>query len=271
MIGWSDTIERSLDCQFSVLGPMVVRTDGEVRTPSASKIRQVLALLLLRANQVVSLDTAIEELWAQRPPRTAVTVVQTYVYQLRKLLAEPSGRQLIRTVAPGYVLDVPAEAVDCWRFNTFVQRGRQELEADQPAEAAAVLTAALDMWQGSVLENVEHGPVLMRFAAGLEDQRLLATELRLRANLSLGQHREVIPELRMLVSAHPYHEWLYAQLIIALHRAGRRGEALAVYQNLRRVLNTELGLEPSDDVKRIQRSVLNSEPLPVAGLPVGVP
>jgi DNA-binding SARP family transcriptional activator len=245
---------------------MVVRSGGGVRTPSASKIRQVLALMLLRANQVVSLDTAIEELWAQRPPRTAVTVVQTYVYQLRKRIAGPDGRQLIRTVAPGYVLDVPNDDVDCWRFNAFVERGRHALDADRPAEAAAVLTAALGMWQGSVLENVEHGPVLTRYAAGLQDQRMLAIEMRLRANMSLGRHREVIPELRTLVAAYPYHEWLYAQLITALHRAGRRGEALAVYQNLRQVLNTDLGLEPSEDVQRIQRSVLNSEPL----VPVGV-
>ncbi|HEX4721099.1 MAG TPA: AfsR/SARP family transcriptional regulator [Pseudonocardiaceae bacterium] len=243
---------------------MVVRTRDGVRTPSASKIRQVLALMLLRANQVVSLDTAIEELWAQRPPRTAVTVVQTYVYQLRKRLTGPGDRQWIRTVAPGYVLDVPQEDVDSWRFNAFVDRGRLAMEAERPAEAVTLLTTALDMWHGSVLENVEHGPVLERYAAGLEDQRMLAIELRLRANLSIGRHREVIPELRTLVAAHPYHEWLYAQLITALHRAGRRGEALDVYQKLRRVLNTDLGLEPSEDVQQIQHSVLNAEPAGVA-------
>jgi SARP family transcriptional regulator, regulator of embCAB operon len=263
MIECADTADIP-ECPFNVLGPMVVRSGGDVRTPSASKIRQVLALMLLRANQVVSLDSAIEELWGQRPPRTAVTVVQTYVYQLRKQLRGPQSRHWIRTVSPGYVLDVPAHDVDAWRFGMLVDRGRQALDAGRPADAVGLLTIALGMWHGSVLENVEHGPVLMRYAAGLEDQRMLAIELRLRANLGLGRHREVIPELRTLVAAHPYHEWLYAQLITALHRAGRRGEALAVYQNLRRVLNDELGLEPSEDVRQIHQSVLTAEPASVA-------
>lgn len=250
--------EGGTECAFSVLGPMVVTINGEVCTPSASKIRQVLALMLLQVNQVVGLDSAIAELWSDRPPRTAVTIVQTYVYQLRKLLGRYGNGSVIRTVSPGYVLSIPPEDVDSWRFTGQVDRGRDALERGETRLAATLLTAALDMWAGPVLENVEHGPVLTGYAARLEEQRMLALELRLHAKMSLGLHRELIPELRSLVAAHPYHEWLHAQLIVALQLSGRRGEALSAYQEVRRVLNAELGLEPSAALQKIQQSVLNT-------------
>ncbi len=246
-------------CAFNILGPMAVRINGEDCTPSASKIRQVLGLMLMQPNRVMALDSAIEELWYDRPPRTAVTVVQTYVYQLRKLLAGYGDGQMIRTVAPGYVLAIPLEDVDYWRFTGYVEQGRDALERDMPRQASALLTAALDLWNGSALENIEHGPVLRNCADRLEEQRMLALELRLRANMSLGHFRELIPELKSLVAAYPYHEWLYGQLMVALHRCGRRGEALAAYQEVRRMLSVELGLEPSAALQAIQQSVLNAD------------
>lgn len=251
--------KKGTDCAFTVLGPMVVKIDGTVRTPSAAKIRQVLGLLLLQANQVVGLDSAIEELWGDRPPRTAITIVQTYIYQLRKLLNRYGNGQVIRTVAPGYVLSVPADDVDYWRFAGQVDRGREALERGETRQAAALLAAALDMWTGPVLDNIEHGPVLTGYAARLEEQRMYALELRLRANMNLGRHRELIPELKSLVAAHPYHEWLHAQLMLALHRSGRRGEALSAYQDVRRLLNVELGLEPSTALQKVQQLVLTAD------------
>jgi SARP family transcriptional regulator, regulator of embCAB operon len=253
------TVRQEMECAFSVLGPMAVRINGRVCTPTASKVRQVLALLLLRANQVVGLDAAMEELWGDQPPRTAVTIIQTYVYQLRKLLAEHSRTQVIHTVAPGYVLDVPADSVDFWRFTRQVDQARQDLDRGAARPAASRLTAALELWTGPVLDNVEHGPLLTGYVARLEEQRMLARELRLRANMNLGRHRELIPELKSLVAAHPFHEWLHAQLMIALHRSGRRGEALTAYQDVRRLLSAELGVEPSATLKRIQQSVLSGE------------
>jgi SARP family transcriptional regulator, regulator of embCAB operon len=254
---------NAVECDFKLLGPIAVKIGGEVCTPSARKIRQVLALMLLRANQVVGLDSAIEELWGDSPPRTAVTIVQTYIYQLRKLLVRNYGARhhgaVIKTAAPGYVLSMSDRNVDCWQFAWQLRRGRDTLEHGDPREAAALLNSALGMWTGSALENIEHGPVLTGYAAGLEEQRMLALELRLRAEMQLGRHRELIPELKSLVAAHPYHEWLHAQLMIALKRSGRRGEALTAYQAARQVLNSELGLEPSAVLQRIHRSVLNAD------------
>jgi DNA-binding SARP family transcriptional activator len=253
------TRENVSECDFMLLGPITVKLDGQVCTPSARKIRQVLALILLRMNQVVAIDSAIEELWGDSSPRTAVTIVQTYVYQLRKLLTRHGYGSAIRTVAPGYVLNMPVHKVDCWQFVHQVGQGREVLERRQPAEAAAQLRAALAMWNGAALENIELGPVLTGYAARLEEHRMLALELRLRAEMQIGRHRELIPELRSLVVAHPYHEWLHAQLMIALQKSGRRGEALTAYQNARRVLNAELGLEPSAVLRQVQQSVLTTD------------
>lgn len=253
------TGEKASDPDFRLLGPITVKLDGQVCTPSARKIRQVLALILLRMNQVVAIDSAIEELWGDNPPRTAVTIVQTYVYQLRKLLARHGYGATIRTVAPGYVLNMPVHKVDCWQFMHLVGKGREALERHRLAEAAAQLRTALTMWNGAALENIEMGSVLTGYAARLEEHRILALELRLRAEMQLGHHRELIPELKSLVAAHPYHEWLHAQLMIALQRSGRRGEALTAYQDARRVLNAELGLEPSAVLRQVQQSVLTAD------------
>jgi DNA-binding SARP family transcriptional activator len=253
------TGEIASECDFRLLGPITVKLDGQVCTPSARKIRQVLALLLLRMNQVVAIDSAIEELWGDSPPRTAVTIVQTYAYQLRKLLTRHGYRAAIRTVAPGYVLSMPVHKVDCWQFVHQVGQGREALERRQLADAAARFSAALEMWNGAALENIELGPVLAGYAARLEEHRMLALELRLGAEMQLGRHRELLPELKSLVAAHPYHEWLHAQLMIALQKSGRRAEALTAYQNARRVLSVELGLEPSAVLREVQQSVLTTD------------
>jgi DNA-binding SARP family transcriptional activator len=247
------------ECAFSLLGPMAVKINGAVCTPSASKIRRILALMLLMGDQMMTLDTAIQELWDDRPPRTAITVVQTYVYQLRKLLAQHRNDWTIRTVGPGYVLNLPAEEIDSWRFIQQVKSGRDAMERGDVRQAAALLTTALEMWRGEVLEDLPHGTILNGHAARLREQRMLGLELRLSANMNLGRHRELIPELKSLVAEHPYHEWLHAQLMVSLHRSGRRGEALNAYQEVRRVLNSDLGLEPSQALQKIQQSVLNAE------------
>lgn len=261
--------EQEVEYTFQVLGPLLLRVNGKNCTPSASKVRQVLALMLFRANQVVSLDALIEELWGGRPPRTAATIVQTYIYQLRKIVARYSdvatANATIRTAPPGYVLCVPTDRLDCRQFEDAVRRAQESLDQGQARLAVCQLSQALDMWNGAVLVNAEHGPLLQREVAHLEERRMLALELRLRANMQLGRHREIVAELKSLVAAHPFNEWLHGQLMIALHRSGRRREALAAYQALRKLLDDELGLEPSADLRRIQQELLTADVADIAG------
>ncbi|MET8771930.1 AfsR/SARP family transcriptional regulator [Streptomyces sp. NPDC004658] len=251
--------------QYRVLGPFSVAVDGEPRTPSAAKVRQVLALLLLRANQVVRQDSIIEELWGDRPPRSAVTTTQTYIYQIRRLL-HPARRaahddRTVRTVPPGYELSVGPGQLDSWEFESCVDRARALLDDGRVAEAARLLSRARSMWTGPVLADVTQGPVLRRYAARLEEKRNLAQELSLAADMRLGRHRELVAELKSLVMANPYHEWLHAQLMIALQRSGRRAEALAAFQQARRLLNEQLGIEPSGDLQRIHQDILKEDAL----------
>jgi SARP family transcriptional regulator, regulator of embCAB operon len=245
---------------YRVLGSLQVRINGRECTPQASKVRQVLALCLFRPNQIVSIDSIIAELWDDSPPRTAVTTAQTYIYQLRKLLALHGGERLasetIRTTPPGYTVYVTDDQLDFLQFERMVEEGRALLDAGETSPAAILLRQALRVWNGPALTGVEHGRLLQSDVAHLEEMRMLALELRLRAEMRLGYHRELIPELKSLVRTHPYHEWLHAQLMIALQRSGRRGDALSAYREVRRVLSAELGVEPSADLQRVHEKVL---------------
>ncbi|MEU5314915.1 AfsR/SARP family transcriptional regulator [Streptomyces sp. NPDC021562] len=248
--------------QFRVLGPFSVLIDDEPRTPRAAKVRQVLALLLLRCDQVVRLDSIIEELWGDSPPRSAVTTTQTYVYQIRKLLHSPvHGDEAVRTVPPGYVLSVGPGRLDCREFEQCVDRGRALLDDGRVEEAAPLLARARSMWAGPVLADVCQGPVLRRHAARLEEKHNLAMELSLAVDMRLGRHRELVAELKSLTMANPYHEGLQAQLMIALQRSGRRAEALAAFRHARRLLNDQLGIEPSDDLQQIHQDILREDRL----------
>jgi SARP family transcriptional regulator, regulator of embCAB operon len=245
---------------YRVLGSLQVRINDYECTPQASKVRQVLALCLLRSNQIVSLDSIIAELWGDCPPRTAVTTAQTYIYQLRKLIARHGGERLagdtIRTAPPGYTINVAHDQLDCVQFESLVEQGRALLVAGETSRAAALLHQALRVWNGPALTGVEHGCLLQSDVAHLEEMRMLALELRVRADMRLGYHRELIPELKSLVRIHPYNEWLHAQLMIALQRSGRRGDALSAYREVRRLLSTELGVEPSADLQLVHQKVL---------------
>jgi DNA-binding SARP family transcriptional activator len=232
-------------------------------TPSAPKVRQVLALLLLRAGQVVSLDSLIEELWDGEPPQSAVTTTQTYIYQLRKTIARHSDARtaetMVVTTPPGYLLRISDEQLDCRMFDRAVMQGRMLLENGQVHPAAQRLRSALDMWNGPALTDVIHGPLLQSYVTHLDEQYVTALELRIQADMQLGRYRELIPELGTLVRRYSFNEWFHAQLMIALHRAGRRGDALNAYQNVRRILSEELGLEPSASLKRIHQNVLTAD------------
>jgi DNA-binding SARP family transcriptional activator len=248
--------------RFAFLGPLEVVEDQLVLTPSAPKPRQLLAGLVLQANHIVPVDRLIEELWDGEPPASARTTLHTYVYQLRRSLAQagPAAQDILRTKSGGYLAAVEPESVDTYLFDRHMQRGQLALERGEPAVAAGELNRALGLWRGTALADVVTGAMLGPLAVRLGENRLRVLEMRVMAELSLGRHRELVSELKELVSAHPLHENLYAQLMLALHRSGRRFEAMHIYRQLRQTLVEELGLEPSAELMRLHRAILADDP-----------
>lgn len=250
--------------EFRILGALEVASNGRLCTPTAPKVRQVVALLALCSNQVVNLDSLIAELWDDSPPRSAVVTTQSYIYRMRKLLGaeekpEEPGGELLVTKTSGYMLQVTVDEVDASVFQRLVLEGNRYLEGGRPDAAARVLHQALDLWHGPALADVTRGRILEPYAVLLEEQRLRALELRIQADLKLGLQRELIGELKSLVTRHPLNEWFHGQLIAALNHVGRRSEALQAYQNLRAILNEELGLDPTPELQRLQQVVLNGD------------
>lgn len=258
---------RGEKVDISVLGALRVRHKGNSITPSAPKPRQVLALLALRADRLVSVSTLTEELWAGTPPRSARTTLQTYVLQLRELIAAALRRSggadspccakdVLVTSPGGYTLNTHNGTSDVQEFERLAALGYRAMEAEDYQLAARQLRAALDLWSGSVLTDVHAGNQLQMEIRRLEESWLCALQQRIEADLRLGRHRELLSELTVLVSRYRTDENLHAQFMIALHRCGRRGEALEVYQRLRGILVSELGLEPSANLAKLQHSIL---------------
>ncbi|MFI8213738.1 AfsR/SARP family transcriptional regulator [Streptomyces werraensis] len=262
---------------IDVLGALSVRENGISVTPTAPKPRQVLALLALQADQVVPVRTLMDELWGERPPRSARTTLQTYVLQLRELISAALRRDLentagrtakdvLVTLPGGYLLNTSDGTSDVREFERLAGLGYRAMDADDFAGAARHLRDALGLWTGGALADVQTGAQLEIETRRLEETRLCALDQRIEADLRLGRHRELLGELTVLVSRHRTHENLHGQLMLALHRSGRRSEALEVYQRLRNALVRELGLEPSAGLRRMQRSILMSGP---ESVPVG--
>ncbi|MGK5530443.1 AfsR/SARP family transcriptional regulator [Streptomyces sp. URMC 129] len=226
------------------------------------KVRRVLALLVVRANQIVNPDAVIEELWGQTPPRSAMTTLQTYIYHLRRMFAEEgldsAGKELLITRHPGYVLRIPQNTLDSEIFERLISDGQDHLERGLFGRAAAVLREALALWNGPPLANVSRGSALEAHVVWLEERRMSALQLRIQADLELGRHHEIIGELRSLTETYPLNEWFSSRLITAFACAGRRSEALKTYHRVRTLLQSELGLDPSPDLQRVLRDVLSS-------------
>ncbi|MET9349180.1 AfsR/SARP family transcriptional regulator [Streptomyces termitum] len=252
--------------RFRLIGPFqIIGDDGEVLPGGTPKVSQILALLLVHANDLVTPDTCIQELWPHDPPRSALNTVQTYVHHARRLLPRPeAGESPLTTRFGGYLLRVDESAIDVKVFEGLVARGRDELRAGRCEAAAETLGRALALWRGPALANVPAGGVLGGRVVHLEELRIRALELRVEAVARLGRLRELVPELRALVHDYPLNEWFHGQLIAALHQAGRRAEALAAYREVRRILRDELGLEPSPDVQWLHQRVLSPPRMPPA-------
>lgn len=259
---------------IEVLGALTVRECGISITPTARKPRQVLAVLALHADRVVQVSTLIEELWEDEPPRSARTTLQTYILQLRELIGsalaragehEVTAKSVLATLPGGYRLNTRGGRIDFREFERQAGAGYRAVAADDFSGAARRLREALSLWTGPVLADVNAGCRISLEVARLEEARLCALDQRIEADLRLGRHRELLSELTVLVNRHRMHESLHGQFMVALHRSGRRGEALNVYQRLRSTLVRELGLEPSAMLSRLQSSILMSNPPEPAG------
>ena len=230
--------------------------DGEPIALGGQKRRALLAVLLLDASRVVSRDRLIDALWGDEPPDTARNTLQVYVSQLRKLL--PEG--VLETAPAGYRLVVEANSVDLFEFIRLSEEGRTALGAGDPARAADTLRAALALWRGAPLADLSWEPFAQSEIVRLEELRLAALEERIDADLALGRHGQLVAELERLVAEQPMRERFRAQLMLALYRSGRQADALAVYQRARRTFVDELGIEPSDSLRRLERAVLAHDP-----------
>ncbi|GAB2331458.1 AfsR/SARP family transcriptional regulator [Streptomyces variabilis] len=247
-----------------VLGHVTLKVGDERRTPSAPKARQVLALLLVNANRMVSTDVLIEELWAEQPPRSALSALQTYVFQLRQLLRKirpgECPKQLLVTTPNGYEFRVPPENVDLQRYERHRLAGQQAFQAGENMAAVEQFRAALHIFAAPPLANVRRGMHLDAEIVRLEESRIGVQETRIEAELELGRHHEVLSELSGLASQCPQHEGFHRQLMLALYRCGRRPQALKVFNQLRQSLVTELGLEPSRELQMLQQAILSADP-----------
>ena len=245
--------------EFCLLGPLLVRSGGIVVPVPRGKQRVVLTLLLLKANRVVSVEQLCEAVWDASAPRAARVTIQNYVKRLRHDLKDAS-RDRIGTRPPGYFMRVDAGELDLFRFEVLSRSAREAAKATAWARASAQACAALSLWRGEPLEDVESELLAAREVPRLTEIRMQLLEIQLDADLHLGRHAEVIPELRRLVHANALREKLHAMLMLALYRNGQQGEAFAVYQAARRVLMEELGTEPGVGLRELYQRVVGADP-----------
>ena len=241
--------------EFRILGPLeVVAGDRQVQVGGIRE-RALLAILLIHAGEVVSADRLIEELWGAGLPGNPSNQLQVVVSRVRKALEVPGRPGLLATRKPGYVLDVRPEQLDAGRFGRLVAEARRVALTDQ-ARGLAVLEEALGLWRGPALAEFALEAFAREEIVRLEEERLRAVELKAEAELSLGRHAELVGELKALVAAHPLRERLRGQLMLALYRSGRQGEALRVFQEGRGVLADELGVDPGPELQELHQRIL---------------
>lgn len=258
--------------EISVLGPFTAGIEGTSVAPSATKPRQLLALLALYRDRVVTVSTMMEEIWGEAIPRSARTTLQTYIAQLRRhlgagLRASSShvphdAKEWLVTRHDGYLLRMRPERLDCQEFDDLVDAGHRATAARDDRAASDFYRRALDLWKGPALVDVRVGDVLELERVRLEESRMAALERRIDADLRLGLSAPLVPELQVLVARYPLHENFCAQLMVALQRAGSSWRAMEAYQRLRSSLAGELGVEPSVRSQRIHQALLAGEEPP---------
>jgi DNA-binding SARP family transcriptional activator/basic membrane lipoprotein Med (substrate-binding protein (PBP1-ABC) superfamily) len=243
---------------FGVLGPLEALLDSELLPLGGAKQRAVLAVLLLNANEVISVDRLIDEVWGERAPPSAAHSLEAYVSRIRQLL-NPHGTTLTRR-GSGYCLELDGAELDA---DTFVRRLQKASEAADEGDferAVGLAKSALDVWRGPALADVALASAGRAEAERLEELRLRTFEVRFDAELALGRHRDVVGELQALVGQNPYREHFVAQLMLALYRAGRHADALEVYERTRVALSEDLGLQPSAELQQLSGQIVRQDP-----------
>jgi len=246
--------------EFCLLGPVVVRRGGVALPVPRGRQRAVLAVLLLNAGRAVSVGEIAETLWGAAPLPSASATVRNYVKRLRRVLGDADQARIV-TRSPGYVIRVDPGELDVARFEAQLEGARDAAQGGSWDAAADQARAALALWRGEPLADVESEALALREVPRLAELRLQAAELRIDADLRLGRHGVVIAELERMAAAHPLREHLHAQLMLALYQDGRQAEALAAYQHARRVLVAELGVEPGAGLREVHRQILTTGPV----------
>ncbi|MEU5629675.1 MULTISPECIES: AfsR/SARP family transcriptional regulator [Streptomyces] len=250
--------------RVSLLGPLRVwRQEAELSLGPPQQ-RAVLALLLLRRGRAVSIDELVDGIWGTNPPAAAVSVLRTYISRLRKLL-EPDrpadeSPHLLVSLGAGYALRSDPVLSDLDRFEVLVTQAAVQRAEGNGQAALRLLRSAHELWEGVPLAGVP-GPRAEAERRSLEERRLASLETRLRIELDLGQHTRVLPELMDLCEEHPLRESLCELRLVALHRSGRRAEALDVYARMRRTLVDELGIEPGPSLRAMHADLLADDPV----------
>lgn len=250
--------------EMGVLGPLMLSENGVNFVPSAPKPRQLLAFLMLNANQTVRTSECISELWGSRPPKSAISTLQTYVLHIRRIFRNACrvdrGETLV-TRNQGYQLVVNPHDFDRFQFNDLTRHGRVAVSEGEDERGSELFAGALALWRGPALADVQAGQLSSMHIVELEEARKGVLEQRIEADLRLGRHQELLDELDTLTSVHPTHENVHAQLMLALYRSGERRRALAVFRRLRCVLEETLGIEPVPSIQRLHEAILAGDPI----------
>ncbi len=243
------------------LGPFDVVDGDESISVGGGRQRALIAILALNAGEVVPVGRLIDELWPDRPPSSAQNTLQAYVSRLRRALRPANGDgEAILFEHGGYRLDVSQDAVDAHRFRGLVEEGERQRRAGNAEHAASTFREALALWRGPALADFAHEPFAQAEIARLDGLRLTAIEARIDADLECGRHSTLVPELEALVNEHPHREGLRRELMLALYRSGRQGDALEVYTKTRARLDTDLGIEPTPELRDLHLAILRQAP-----------
>jgi DNA-binding SARP family transcriptional activator/pimeloyl-ACP methyl ester carboxylesterase len=246
--------------EFGVLGPLEVTADGQSLGLAGARTRAVLAVLLVHANQVVSSDRLVEELWPGQPADRATDSLQVRLSELRRTLRAAGEAGRLATRPPGYLLRVAPGELDALRFAQLAAEGDAALAAGDAGTAARRFDQALGLWRGAALAGFDTVPSARAEAGRLEEQRLAALESRAGALLACGRHRDLIAQLEALTTAHPLRERFWYQRMLALYRSGRQADALRAYRELRDILIAELAIEPGPELRELHGRILRQDP-----------
>ncbi|MEU5979922.1 AfsR/SARP family transcriptional regulator [Streptomyces sp. NPDC047315] len=246
--------------RYEILGPLRVVRDDTGATISARKIETVLMVLLLRADRVVASDTLMNEIWGDELPRRVTACLHVYISQLRKFLQRPGRKDNpVVTQPSGYLLRLGEDELDLNDFLTLMDGGRELAREGRHEQAARRFDKALRLWRGPFPGELYKGPAISGFVTWLTEERLECLERLVESQLALGRHREVVGQLYRLIAENPLREAFYRQLMLALYRSERQGDALKTYQNARQMLREELGVEPCRSLRDLQRDILAAD------------